>query len=70
MCCLKYEHDNYESAKDSLPTVGRIVITSFGTGKVLSLNTNDRTAKVHVFDAGRVMDLPFDDIVEQETSNV
>jgi len=66
MCCLKYEHDNYESARDSLPTVGRIVITSFGSGKVLSLNTSDRTAKVHVFDAGRVMDLPFDDVVEQE----
>jgi len=66
MCCLKYEHDNYESAKDSLPTVGRIVITSLGNGKVLGLNLNDRTAKVQLFDLGKVMDLPFDDVVEQE----
>lgn len=66
MCCLKYEHDNYESAKDSLPTVGKHVVTSYGEGKVLALNMNNRTAKVHVFDAGKVMDLPFDDVVEQD----
>lgn len=66
MCCLKYEHDNYESAKDSLPTVGKLVITSYGTGKVLGLNVNDRTAKVQLFELGKVMDLPFDDVVEQE----
>jgi cell fate regulator YaaT (PSP1 superfamily) len=66
MCCLKYEHDNYESARDSAPTVGRIVVTSYGNGKVLSLSVNDRTAKVQLFDLGKVMDLPFDDVVEQE----
>ncbi|KIL39420.1 stage 0 sporulation protein [Gordoniibacillus kamchatkensis] len=66
MCCLKYEHDNYESARDSMPTVGRIVVTSYGNGKVLSLNANERTAKVQLFDLGKTMDLPFDDVVEQE----
>ncbi|WNR44751.1 PSP1 domain-containing protein [Paenibacillus roseipurpureus] len=66
MCCLKYEHDNYESAKDSLPTVGRHVITSFGNGKVLGLNIKERTAKVQLFDLGKALDLPFDDVVEQE----
>ncbi|MCR8645886.1 stage 0 sporulation family protein [Paenibacillus sp. N1-5-1-14] len=68
MCCLKYEHDNYESAKDSLPTVGRMVVTSYGNGKVLALNMGDRTAKVHLFDLGKVLDLPFDDVVEQDGS--
>jgi cell fate regulator YaaT (PSP1 superfamily) len=66
MCCLKYEHDNYESAKESLPTVGKSVVTSYGNGKVLGLNLNDRTAKVQLFELGKVMDLPFDDVVEQE----
>jgi cell fate regulator YaaT (PSP1 superfamily) len=66
MCCLKYEHDNYESAKDSLPTVGSHVITSFGGGKVLGLNINERTAKVQLFELGKSLDLPFDDVVEQE----
>jgi len=66
MCCLKYEHDNYESAKDSTPTVGRLVITSYGSGKVLALNMANRTAKVQLFDLGKVQDLPFDDVAEQE----
>lgn len=68
MCCLKYEHDNYESAKDTLPTVGKMVITSYGNGKVLALNMNAKTAKVQLFELGKIMDLPFDDVVEQEVT--
>jgi cell fate regulator YaaT (PSP1 superfamily) len=66
MCCLKYEHDNYESAKDDMPTVGKLVITSLGNGKVLSLNIQERSAKVQLYDQGKIMDLPFDDIAEQD----
>lgn len=65
MCCLKYEHDNYESAKDDLPRVGSEVITSFGNGRLISLNVSERTAKVQLFDLKKVMDLPLDDVVEQ-----
>ncbi|GIP41379.1 stage 0 sporulation protein [Paenibacillus sp. J31TS4] len=66
MCCLKYEHDNYESAKDELPRVGRMVMTSLGSGKVIGLKPNDRIAKVHLFEQNRVMELPVDDVVEQD----
>ncbi|KZE73515.1 PSP1 domain-containing protein [Paenibacillus elgii] len=66
MCCLKYEHDNYESAKDDLPRVGSEVITSLGNGRVVSLNVGERTAKVQIFDMKKVMDLPLDDVVEQQ----
>ncbi|MBU7320984.1 PSP1 domain-containing protein [Paenibacillus oleatilyticus] len=66
MCCLKYEHDNYESAKDDLPRVGSEVITSLGNGRVVSLNVGERTAKVQIFDLKKVMDLPLDDVVEQQ----
>ncbi len=66
MCCLKYEHDNYESAKDDLPRVGSEVITPFGNGRVVSLNIGERTAKVQIFDLKKVMDLPLDDVVEQQ----
>lgn len=65
MCCLKYEHDNYESAKDDLPRVGSEVVTSFGNGRLVSLNVSERMAKVQVFDLKKVMDLPLDDVVEQ-----
>lgn len=65
MCCLKYEHDNYESARDELPRIGSEVVTPFGNGRLVSLNVNDRLAKVQIFDMKKVMDLPLDDVVEQ-----
>jgi hypothetical protein len=33
---------------------------------VLGLNIKERTAKVQLFDLGKALDLPFDDVVEQE----
>jgi cell fate regulator YaaT (PSP1 superfamily) len=63
MCCLKYEHDNYESAKEDVPRVGSDVITSLGNGRVVSLNIGERTAKVQLYDLGKVMELSFDDVV-------
>ncbi|RAU95985.1 stage 0 sporulation family protein [Paenibacillus sp. YN15] len=67
MCCLKYEHDNYESGKTELPKVGRIVITTMGQAKVLSLNVESRMVKVQLFEQNnRVVELPADDVAEQE----
>lgn len=66
MCCLKYEHDNYESGKIELPKVGRHVITSLGQGKVVGLNVEHKTVKVQLFDLNKVMELPAEDVVEQE----
>lgn len=67
MCCLKYEHDNYESVKTELPKPGKLVLTSYGTGKVLSLNVAERSVKVQIFDLNnKVMELPADDVAEQE----
>lgn len=67
MCCLKYEHDNYESGKLELPKVGRIVITSYGSGKVVGLNAEERIVKVQLFELNnKVMDLPAEDVAEQE----
>ncbi len=63
MCCLKYEHDNYESIKDDVPAIGSEVVTSLGNGKVMSINVGDRTAQVQVYELGKVMSLPFDDVV-------
>lgn len=66
MCCLKYEHDQYESKKDEVPKVGSLVVTPLGNGKVLSLNMEERKAKVLLFDAGKVEFMPFDDVAEQD----
>ena len=64
MCCLKFEHDNYESsAKEEIPAVGKIVVTSLGEGKVVALNMANRTAQVELFELGKVKELSFDDVV-------
>ena len=65
MCCLKFEHDNYESVKDELPSVGKLVVTSYGDGKVVGINASDRTVHVQLFEMGKVKELPFDDVVVQ-----
>lgn len=66
MCCLKYEHDNYESVKDELPRVGKMVMTSQGSGKVVSINVSERTIKVFLFELSKAIDLSSDDVAEQE----
>jgi len=63
MCCLKFEHDNYESVKEELPSTGKLVVTSYGEGKVVGINAGERTVHVQIFDLGKVKELPFDDVV-------
>lgn len=65
MCCLKYEHDSYESARDELPEVGSRVVTSLGAGKVVALHVKERKADVRLDETGKVEKFPFDDIVEE-----
>jgi cell fate regulator YaaT (PSP1 superfamily) len=38
MCCLRFEFDHYEAARASMPSVGQIVITPKGPGKVTLVN--------------------------------
>ena len=37
MCCLKYENDEYESAKKALPDLGQVIETPLGSGKVVGV---------------------------------
>ncbi|MCI3923288.1 stage 0 sporulation family protein [Paenibacillus sp. TRM 82003] len=66
MCCLKFEHDNYESVKQDLPSIGVRVITSVGIGVVVSINPSARTVAVRLEGGGKVSDFPLDDVAEQE----
>ncbi|GIQ65123.1 hypothetical protein PACILC2_36910 [Paenibacillus cisolokensis] len=64
MCCLKFEHDNYESAREELPAVGKIVITSLGEGKVTGINASAKAVYVQLFDMpGKPKEMPLDDVV-------
>ncbi|MBO8164854.1 MAG: stage 0 sporulation family protein [Brevibacillus sp.] len=66
MCCLKYENDNYESAKEELPDIGTYVMTQMGSGRVVSVNLLDRLVQVELSDVHRVMEFALDEIVTGE----
>lgn len=66
MCCLKFEHDNYESTKQELPPVGARVITSSGSGIVVSIHPSQRTVSVRLDENGKVSEFPLDDVAEEE----
>lgn len=63
MCCLKYEHDNYERVKEELPTVGKCVVTSMGEGRVVGIDAGERKVHVQLAEIGKVKDFSFDDVV-------
>lgn len=65
MCCLKYEHDSYENAREELPVVGSRVVTSLGPGKVVALHVKSRKADIRLDETGKVEQFPFEDIVEE-----
>jgi cell fate regulator YaaT (PSP1 superfamily) len=64
MCCLKYENDNYESAKDALPDIGDEVMTSSGLGRVVGLNVLEKIVQVDLYEMNRVLEFPLDEVVE------
>lgn len=46
LCCLKYEQDAYEDAKERLPNQGERVKTPEGIGDILEVNLIQETVKV------------------------
>ncbi len=68
MCCLKYENDNYESAKELLPEIGHQVSTPMGSGKVVGLNILGRLVQVDLPEHGMV-EFSLEEISEMEKVN-
>ncbi len=48
MCCLKYENEEYETAKQQLPDLGEMIVTPQGKGKVVGLNILERVLQVEL----------------------
>ena len=65
MCCLKYENDEYETAKEQLPDLGEMIVTPEGTGKVVGLNILSRVLQVEYSDPGRMLEYTLDEIIKQ-----
>lgn len=77
MCCLKYENDMYcckggccrNSAKESVPKQGTMVVTPSGEGKVTRVNRHDKTASVELT-PDNVIQVSWDEIVEASQAEI
>ena len=62
MCCLKYENDEYESAKELLPDLGETIGTPNGLGKVVGLNILEQIIQVNLVEQERVVEYTWDEL--------
>ncbi|UFU01504.1 stage 0 sporulation family protein (plasmid) [Radiobacillus kanasensis] len=65
MCCLKYENDDYESAKKQLPDLGEKIKTPYGQGKVVGLNILERLIQIEIPEKERVIEYTLDELVNE-----
>lgn len=63
MCCLKYENDEYETAREQMPDIGDRIETPDGYGKVVSMKILERILRIELGDPLRVLDYTLDEIV-------
>ncbi|WP_044895814.1 PSP1 domain-containing protein [Bacillus alveayuensis] len=65
MCCLKYENDEYETAKEQLPDLGEYIETPHGLGKVVGLNILERVLQVELTERERVVEYTIDELIKE-----
>lgn len=65
MCCLKYENDNYESAKRALPDIGAPINVSYGPGRVVGLNILERLVQIELKEQNKVVEYTLDELIEE-----
>ncbi len=64
MCCLGYEHEQYQKTRKLMPKVGKEVITPLGRGVVIDLNPLMETIKTRISqgDTTEIHEFPMQDI--------
>lgn len=65
MCCLKYENDDYETAKRELPDIGVRMDTPYGSGKVVGLNILERLIQIEIPEKERVIEYTLDELINE-----
>lgn len=65
MCCLKYENDEYETAKRDLPDIGQSIPTSHGDGKVVGLNILEKLVQIELINKERVVEYTLDELIAE-----
>ncbi|WP_186575690.1 PSP1 domain-containing protein [Aquibacillus kalidii] len=69
MCCLKYENDDYETAKKQLPDLGEYIQTPYGKGKVVGLNILERIIQIEIPEKERVIEYTLDELINEGVIN-
>lgn len=69
MCCLKYENETYEMAREEFPEVGSRVITPQGDGKVTGINIFKKTVLVELSETKVVQEYTSDEIIPKGAVN-
>lgn len=70
MCCLKYENDEYETAREQMPDIGDKVETPDGLGRVVSMNILERILRIELPDPQRILDYTLEEITNHATNQV
>ncbi|WP_100011814.1 PSP1 domain-containing protein [Lentibacillus sediminis] len=65
MCCLKYENDDYETAKRELPDIGQAMKTPYGRGKVVGLNILERLVQIEMPESDRIVEYTLDELIDE-----
>ncbi|MEG9461016.1 MAG: competence/sporulation regulator complex protein RicT, partial [Bacillus amyloliquefaciens] len=65
MCCLKYENDEYETAKEQLPDLGEMITTANGPAKVVGLNILERVLQVELKNREKVIEYTWEELLEE-----
>jgi len=63
MCCLSYEHEQYEAARESLPIIGEEILTPYGEGEVFEVEDANRLVVVRLRD-GKTQTFSWDSLLE------
>jgi len=67
MCCLSYEHQDYVEAKKRLPSIGDLVMTPKGQGRVVDLNLVKEEAMVLITETQVQMNFPASEVRQERT---
>lgn len=70
MCCLKYENDEYETAKEQLPDLGEFIETPYGLGRVVGLNILERILQVELPELERVVEYTIDELIKKGSLSI
>ncbi|MFC7394711.1 PSP1 domain-containing protein [Scopulibacillus cellulosilyticus] len=65
MCCLKYENDQYETAKQELPDIGENIVVDYGKGRVVGLNILERLVQIELDEQEKVIEYTLDELIEE-----